>query len=72
MSMRIIHADTVSDEECLDLAIFINKLPKTSVLREALAEMLDTLSHGKNVYMFFYPAGTVVEPDADFDSDGGA
>lgn len=71
MSLRIIHADTVPAEDQLALAKFINTLPETSVLREALAEMLDSLARDKNVYLFFYPANTVEEPDS-FDTDGGA
>lgn len=71
MSVRILHADAVSDEEQLALAKLINSLPETSVLREALAYMLDSVSRDKDVFIFAYPANTVEEPE-DFDPDGGA
>lgn len=66
-NLRIIPAESVSPEEALILAKFVNTLPETSVLREALAYALDSLMRDKNVYMFFYPAGEEIEPD---DTDG--
>lgn len=71
MSLRTLRADAVPAEEQLVLAKLINTLPETSSLREALAYILESVSRGKNTYMFSYPTNTVEEPE-DFDPDGGA
>lgn len=68
-TVRTIQAAEVSTVEGLTLAKFVNTLPETSVLREALAYALDSLMRGKDIYMVFHPAGEEVEPDG---TDGGS